>query len=210
MTSTARPTPRLRRLVPVLAVSAGVVLASGCQVMSPVATNAPYVAADGVPVDLGGVKVRNLVVVSDAKGDPGVVTAAVRNDGPSAQTVTFAFESGSSTQVKVPAYQEVSLSVGDGQVQLADVPTAPGALVTMQVSTPAHGIDVVRVPVLPARSYYSSLSPTSTSTPTTPPASGSPGSSSSSTKSSGSKPSGSKSSGSTSSTAKSSGSKSSG
>jgi len=65
---------------------------SGCQVMSPIQTTVPYQAANGVAVDLGAVQIRDLVVVSRAKGEVGTLSGMVVNT--SAQPITISFAAG--------------------------------------------------------------------------------------------------------------------
>ncbi len=173
MTSSARPIARgARRLGPVLAVTAAVIL-SGCQVMSPVQTQAPYVAGDGFPVNLGPVDVRNLLVVSDNKGGPGTISASVHNPTRDPVKITFAVQGGSSVSTTIPPFTEQSLSLGEGQVRLDAVPVPPGALVTLQVSTAQAGVNVAQVPVLPSYEFYRSLSPSPTGSPPASPTSSS-------------------------------------
>ena len=81
--------PSTRRVVDVLAGVALAVVTTGCQVNSPVQTDAPYVPADGVPADVGDLAVRDLVLVGDGTGTA-VVSGSAINLGDEAMTVQIA------------------------------------------------------------------------------------------------------------------------
>lgn len=165
--SGGRPTsPRasLRRLLPVAVAGAALAL-SACQTQSPIQTDVPYVAADGVPVDLGSVQLRDLVVISGGKDKPGVLSAAVSNTSGEAQRIAFALPQGEPVYAEAPAHSERRLS-GDTQVQLPNVPVNAGDVVTLSVQSPSAPSVVVVVPVLRASGYYATLAPTSAPSPT--------------------------------------------
>jgi len=151
-----------------LAAAVGAVLLTGCQVASPIQTNVPYNAGDGVPVDLGDVQIRNLVVVADTKGGPGTLSGSLINTAGTAQTVTF---SDGQSQVEALAKPHSQAPISDkAQVVLPSVNAAPGGVVRLSVATPASGASVVVVPVLAADLYYKTLAPSagSTTSATTP------------------------------------------
>ena len=165
--SAGRPTS-LRRLLPVAAVGAALAL-SACQTQSPVQTDDTYQPADGVAVDLGPVQVRDLVIISAGKDQPGVLSAAVSNKSGDAQRLAFALPQGQPVYAETKAYSQERLSDGS-QVQLPSVPVSPGDVVTLTVQSPSAPAAVVIVPVLPASGYYATLAPTGapTTTATTP------------------------------------------
>ena len=152
------PRPSLRRLVPVAVAGAALAL-SACQTQSPMQTDVPYVAADGVPVDLGSVQLRDLVVISGGKDKPGVLSASVSNNGGEPQRLAFSLGQGQPVYAESPAHSERRLS-GDTQVQLPAVPVSPGDVVTLTVQSASAPAVVVVVPVLKASGYYASLAPT--------------------------------------------------
>lgn len=161
---TVRPHASLRRVVPV-AVAAAALALSACQTQSPIQTDVPYVAADGVPVDLGAVQLRDLVVVSGGKDEAGVLSASVSNTSGEAQRIAFSIGQDQPVYAESPAHSERRLSDGT-QVQLPSVPVSPGDVVTLNVQTPTAPAVVVVVPVLNASGYYASLAPTGAPTPT--------------------------------------------
>jgi hypothetical protein len=154
------PRPSLRRLLPVAVAVAGAALTlSACQTQSPIQTDVTYSPADGVPVDLGPVQLRDLVVISPGKDKPGVLSASVSNNSGEARRISFALPQGQPVFAEAPAHSEQRLSDAS-QVQLASMPVNPGDVVTLSVQSPGAPSTVVVVPVLPASGYYASLSPT--------------------------------------------------
>jgi hypothetical protein len=157
--------PSLRRLVPVAALGAALAL-SACQTQSPIQTNVMYDPADGVPVDLGSVQLRDLVVVGSGKDKPGVLSASVSNTGSQAERIAFALPNAAPVYATAPAHSEQRLS-GTSQVQLPAVPAAPGDVVTLTVQSPNAPAAVVVVPVVPASHYYATMAPTAVPVTTT-------------------------------------------
>lgn len=156
--SSNRPRRRLAATAAVLASSTA--LLSACQVISPRQTDVIVDTGNGVSVDVGTVKVRNLVIVADKKGGPGVISAAIGNPTADDQTVTFGFQDGGApAQTTIPAYETANVSVNGSRVQVTNVPAEPGAMVTLQVATKSGGPAPVQVPVLPATGEYASLAP---------------------------------------------------
>ncbi len=159
----AVPSARLARLlVPVAVVGASLAM-SACQTQSPVQTEASYNPADGVPVDLGAVKLRDLVIISSGKGKPGVLVASMSNTGNSEQRIMFQ-GGGSATPVyaSAPANSVEQLS-GKSPVQLPSVPVAPGDTLQMTVQTPTAPAVAVVVPVISPHGYYATITPSDSS-----------------------------------------------
>ena len=149
---------------------AGALTLSGCQVMSPIQTNGSYQPADGVAVDLGDVQIRDLVVVSSAKGEVGTLSGMVVNNGTKPVTITFAAgATGGSVSAVAPAGAQTRLSGVESTepITLPSIPAAPGGIVKVTISTPADGGSEVSVPVLLPDGYYATITPAppQTSTP---------------------------------------------
>jgi hypothetical protein len=157
---------RAARLIAPAAVAAAVLALTGCQLTSPIQTDVPYVAGDGVSVDLDDVHIRNLVVVAEQEGGPGTVSGAVVNRSAQSATITFAGETGSAT-AQVPAHGQVQISEAT-RVTLPSVAAAPGGVVTLQVGSTSSAANIVKVPVLLPDGYYADLKPAAA--PTTAPA----------------------------------------
>jgi hypothetical protein len=142
-------------------VAAAAVL-SGCQVMSPIQTTVTYQPANGVAVDLGDVQIRDLVVVSRAKGEVGTLSGMVVNNGTEPVTISFAEgASGGSVMAQAPADKQTRLSgvPGTAPVTLPSIDAAPGGIVKLTVSTPAGGASEVSVPVLLPDGIYANITP---------------------------------------------------
>jgi hypothetical protein len=141
------------------ALAGAVLLASGCAVFSPVQTDYDYDAADGVPLTIRGLDLRDLAVVVPEKGGTGIVVGQAVNRSTSAVDVTFAV-TGAPTPatVAVPASSGKTLSDAATGIEIPGIPAAPGEMVEMTVTTDEAGANVVRVPVLANTGYYSHLS----------------------------------------------------
>jgi hypothetical protein len=148
-----------------VAVAGAALALSACQTQSPIQTDVPYVATDGVPVDLGSVQLRDLVVISGGKDKPGVLSASVSNTSGDAQRISFSLDQGQPVYAEAPAHSEGRLS-DQSQVQLPAVPVNAGDVVRLSVQSPNARAVVVVVPVLKASGYYASLAPTNAPTST--------------------------------------------
>jgi hypothetical protein len=155
----------VRGLLPVTVLGAALAL-SGCQTQSPIQTRFPYLPSDGVPVDLGAVQLRDLVIISSGKDKPGVLVASMSNSGNNDEQVGFASSSAQQVYTSSPAHSVQPLS-GKHSVQLASVPVSPGDVIRLTVETPAAPAVVVYVPVLLPEGYYATVSPTDTSSSAT-------------------------------------------
>lgn len=139
----------------------------GCQITSPVETDRHYEPADGSSVSIGGIDVKNVVVVSEGSGAAGTVTGLVVNHTDQAATVSVPDEGGRGEEIKVPAKGSVNLEDGEGggPVVIASVPEKAGATKTLTIVT-TSGQTVVNAPVLEPRSYYATLAPSAAATAT--------------------------------------------
>lgn len=163
---TSRPTSLAtvpRRLgVAALTLAAACALAA-CQINSPVTTDLPYDPADGVSVDAGAVKVRDLLIVSEGDGASGVVSGLLVNTGAEPVTVQLtAGETPLEPAMEVPPGGAVRLdgrsttgeqgeqgAQGENQgVTVPAVDVAAGATLPVQVSTSTGGLGSAVVPVL--------------------------------------------------------------
>jgi hypothetical protein len=152
----------VRVLLTLGTLGAGLALA-GCQTQSPIQTDVSYVATDGVPVDLGAVQLRDLVVIATAKGEPGVLSASVSNTSGKAERIAFQAPNSQPVYAEAPAYSQERLS-GSTQVQLADLPVSPGDVITLTVQSASAPAAVVVVPVVAASGAYATLKPTAAPT----------------------------------------------
>ena len=154
-----RVTNRAASVLRASALAGAVLLASGCaSAFSPIQTDFDYEAADGVRLTIEGLDLRDLAVVVPAQGGTGVVVGQAVNRSTSAVDVTFAVEGAPTpATVAVPASSGKTLSDATTGVEIPGIPVAPGATVQMTVTTDEAGANVVTVPVLPNKGYYSHL-----------------------------------------------------
>lgn len=135
--------PRTRAAI-LAASAAAALLLSGCGFASPIRTLQTYSASDGVRVELAdGVRVENLMVLTEAEGEAGQLLGAVVNPTEDDARVRIAV-SGSATEVRVPAGDVVNL-VDEADV-VAAVAAPPGA--TIEASIEFRGTTTARIPVL--------------------------------------------------------------
>lgn len=146
-----------RRLASAAVALCAVAALSACSVSSPVQTDVPYNAADGVAVDLGPVQLRGLVVVAEAKDAPGALVGQVVNNGDEPTTVTFQDGAGGTASVEAPAHGSVTLGSAGTSVTLEKVTVPPGANVPLAVNAKSGGTAAASVPVVPRSGYYESI-----------------------------------------------------
>lgn len=150
---------RLARLLVPLAVVGATLAMSACETQSPVQTEVSYNPADGVPVDLGAVQLRDLVIISSGKGKPGVLVASMSNTGSTEQRVMFSAGGSASPVYATAPGNSVERLSGTSPVQLPSVPVSPGDVLQMTVQTPTAPAVAVVVPVLSPHGYYATISP---------------------------------------------------
>jgi hypothetical protein len=148
------PRPRTLRAAAFGAGLAVVGLAlAGCSATNPMTTQDAYSASDGVVAVLGDVRGLNLLVLSEAEGDPGSLQGGLVNDGTSDRLVTLAVGD-QATTVSVGPKETVLLGLGRGtdeghaEVLFPAMEVPPGAMQPITISTPEAGSTVVEVPVL--------------------------------------------------------------
>lgn len=170
---------RTRRLVAMGAAgAAAAAVLAGCSFTNPQTTATPYAASDGTNSELTDpasgetVRLRNFLVVAASKDAPGTVVGAVANDGAEPVTVQFSITAPASgggaapTQVgqaSVTVEPGALAQVGPGGTafDLAQVPTPPGSVLTIQAST-AGGSTTFPLPVMGALNQYATITPTAT------------------------------------------------
>ncbi len=143
------------------ALIAPVVLTAGCTIFSPLQTDVIAPGGDGVNADLGAVALRNLVVVSESKDAPAMITGALVNESNQKVQVGFSLQNATS-QTPVT----MSLDPGEAKplngLQIAAGGAVPGTMIDVMVATPDAGTKLVNTPVLPPRAGgpYATVTPT--------------------------------------------------
>ncbi len=155
----SRVTNRAATVLRLFAASAAALLVSGCAVFSPVQTNEPYIPADGVPLTIPGLSLRNLAIVTGESGGTGVLIGQVVNESGKAVDVSFGIEGGASASgiTTVAAYSGDTISDSASRVEIPSLPQPAGSMVTLTVTTAEAGQNVVKVPVLLDNRFYTGL-----------------------------------------------------
>ncbi|WP_345713262.1 hypothetical protein [Kineococcus glutinatus] len=167
---------RLRRPAAVAIAALSTAAVSGCAVFSPVQTAVPYEPSDGFSTTVGDVVVRNVLVVSEGDGAPGVLSATLVNEGTEDVEVTVDTGSGSDTSITVPTGVAYVLGAGSGAgptttpeagavettaptaVEISSVDAVAGELVPVTFEADGASVDL-EVPVLLPRHEYTTLTP---------------------------------------------------
>ncbi|MFF1255125.1 hypothetical protein ACFVYC_21860 [Pseudarthrobacter sp. NPDC058329] len=161
-----------------LALTAGALgvglLTAGCGYITPQQTNEQYAASDGIVTDLGPLQLRNILIVSAGKDQPGRVIGAVFNSSSQDVTLRLNGAEGSQTEVPVKANSSTLLNDTTDEAVLSTTGGIPGSLVDIKISEDGTNVsNTVKVPVLdttlPEYKEYlpagSTPPPTSSATP---------------------------------------------
>lgn len=145
-----RVTTRHRRVVVAAVTSATVaagLLLGGCSATNPITTQANYAASDGVNVEVGDLRLTNVLVLSAGGGEPGTVVGSVTNDGDDAR-VTITVGGEEVVSMRVRSGSTVLMGGTDGEVvEVENVSEPAGAYVDVTIRTDA-GSTTTGVPVL--------------------------------------------------------------
>lgn len=160
--STTTSRPGRRALAPVATAVAAGLLLGGCSFTSRNVVLEPYAPSDGLQTDLGEVLVRNVLVVSEGDGAPGVLSGALVNRG-EADAVVRVEVGASLTEIDVSAGETVFMG-GFGEqegesVVLDAVDAIAGGVVDVSFSDPVADSATLAVPVLRPEGAYAELTP---------------------------------------------------
>ncbi|WP_265522511.1 hypothetical protein [Oerskovia flava] len=145
-TQPRRASRTLRRLALPVAAASALALAA----CAPITTNNPYSPSDGVRVDLtDDVRALNLMFVTTAEGEPGVMLGALSNDSGEDVAILVAPDVGESVEIVVSAGETLLIGAEGGvDVEIGSVPGAPGSMIPATVSSSAGDSTTVSIPVL--------------------------------------------------------------
>lgn len=126
---------------------AGLALAlSAC---SPITTDAPYAASDGIRAQVGDLEVLNLMIVSEGDGAAGRLLGAVSSSAADSSTLTITAQDGSlEIPVRLDAGQTVNFSADGEREDITSVSVAPGANLPVTLTDSSGESVDVYVPVL--------------------------------------------------------------
>jgi hypothetical protein len=175
-----------RRIVVAAAGVAAVGLAlAGCSYLSPAQVVDRYAQADGTWAELkdpgtgATLRLEDMLLVSARANGPGVLVGAISSDADQETTVllglvpptpTESADSGQSPQattidaVKVPAHGQVTFGPGGKRVDVATVPAAPGAVVTLTAQVVSGESVQFSAPVVRPQGHFGSISPSAPAT----------------------------------------------
>lgn len=121
---------------------------TGCSVTNPIQTQVVYSASDGVRVTVGAtIEAKNLIVLTDAQGEPGALIGAVTNRGAQDTIVTIDVVGAGRHEVPLTAGQSFRF-VGEDVLRFDAVDARPGQTMAITVSSGNEGATSATVPVL--------------------------------------------------------------
>ncbi len=149
-------------------------LLAACSFTNPATTATPYAASDGTNAELQDaatgdvVRLRNFLAVSSGAGSPGTVVGSIVNGGSQPVTVRLTVLDANQqpvgeTSVDVSPRTLARVGPRGTTFDLPQVPSAPGANLTIQAAT-SGGSTQFTLPVLPPFNEYATLTPTVTPT----------------------------------------------
>jgi len=169
------------RLVASVALAGALLLGTtGCTLGAVTGTLVHYQPSDGVAANVGDIKVRNLLGLSE-NGEDVALVASIINSGDASVDVDFQYENASGDKetitVTVDAHSSVHIGSGDDEASavLRDAGATVGGLIPIYVQYDKEQGQQVQVPVLDgATTEYApllpkplpSFTPTPTATPT--------------------------------------------
>jgi hypothetical protein len=152
------------RLIASVALAATVVFgATGCNLVAPQATTKQYDPSDGVGVNLGDLRLRNLIVVTEDGTDGNLIFTAVNNGSSHSLSIQFGEDDTTVTTVVDGNTSTVFGGEDTDPIALEGIDTVPGSMLTLFVQYGNETGKEVLVPVLDGSiAPYDELLPEST------------------------------------------------
>lgn len=148
---------------------------AGCSANVPAIVLDAYSPGDGVGAELGEVAVRNLVVVSEGDGAPGVLIGALVSRADTDVNMLVQAEGGLEQLVLLEAGQAVELGTGEDEAVTPGTGTSPGAravpavlesvdpiagdTIAVTVVSEVAGSVVLQVPITSPVREYATITP---------------------------------------------------
>ncbi len=161
--SGTRGTTRAHRLSLIAAIGVGALAFTGCSAINQQSTTMVYSASDGVRLDMGQLELRNVLIISEAAGDPGRVVGTFYNQADADVTLTVSGAAGSQTEITIAPGVPLVLGADSDAAILSTMAEQPGAYETLELRQSGAGSDTatVKVPVLDGTlAEYKNLVPT--------------------------------------------------
>lgn len=127
---------RHSRVTAALIAAALVAPVSGCSALfTPQATEIKYAGGDGAAASIGDVDVRDVLVITRAKGEPGQLLGSVVNTSKSPKSVTLSTPN-SNTTVRVKPDSVTKIDPKEGKdVRIPSVSVNPGHLIDVTMKS---------------------------------------------------------------------------
>lgn len=158
-----RGTKRAQRLSLIAAIGIGAMAFTGCSAINQQSTAMEVTVSDGVQLNMGQLKLRNVLIISEAAGAPGRVIGAFYNQADSDITLTFSGAQGAQTEITVKPGVPLILDDQADKAILSTVAERPGSVEPLELRQSGAGTETatLQVPVLDGTlSEYKSLVPT--------------------------------------------------
>ncbi|MEZ0165327.1 hypothetical protein AB2L27_11215 [Kineococcus sp. LSe6-4] len=141
----------VRRSALAVLTSAAVLGVAGCSVFSPPTVLKPYAPSDGSQTRVGGVEVRNVLLVSTGVDQPGVLSAVLVNSGDQIADVSVSVdvEAGTPTTQSYTLAENAALHIGDPEAVSQDAASTAGA--ESANDQRVAWLQVPQVPVVPGQ-----------------------------------------------------------
>ena len=120
---------------------------AGCSANVPAIVLDEYSPGDGVGTELGEVAIRNLVVVSEGDGEPGVLVGALVSRAETDVNLLVQTDGGFERLVALEAGQTVQLGTGDGEEEFPGVVDSVAVPAVLEAVEPIAG-DTLAVTVI--------------------------------------------------------------
>ena len=164
-----RGTKRAQRLSLIAAIGIGAMAFTGCSAINQQSTTMEVTVSDGVHLDMGPLELRNVLIISEAAGDPGNLVGTLYNTSDSDITLTVNGTEGAKSEITVAPGAPTVLNAQANRATLSTVSAAPGAIETLELSSSAGETKSLQVPVLDGTlAEYKDMVPTAAATVTTP------------------------------------------
>lgn len=121
---------------------------AGCSYVNPITTHENYAASDGTQLIVGDVEALNLIVITTGVGEPATLVGAVQNDSAEDIDLQISFDGETTSQLTVPAQDQVRLGPDADATVSGTAPVQPGLLAEVTLVSEVEGAYTIDVPVM--------------------------------------------------------------
>ncbi len=116
------------------ALGIGLLSVTGCGYINPQQTSKQYSPSDGTSTDIGALRLRNMIVISQGEDKPGRVVGAVYNSSSNDVKLTIKGAGGSQAQVPVKKNSYTLLNDSTDEAILSTTGAMPGSVVEVTIT----------------------------------------------------------------------------